>query len=151
MIEFVVGIVGALAAGAIAKVGDIGGRAVLDAYDALRNVMISRLGKSGAVQSVEDDPRSPLTQAALAEALARAGLADDPELNQRAKALVAAMKELTQNDSADLNIGDIYGKVDAVVRDLSASGRIQLGNIRAETGSAFVVGVNAGVDPTKKV
>ena len=91
MIEFLASIVGALAAGALAKAGDIGGRAVADAYDGLRALIVRKLGKGGAVQSVEDEPRSEPAQAALAEALTKAGLAADPELAQHAKALRAAI------------------------------------------------------------
>jgi hypothetical protein len=148
--EILAGIVAALAAGAIAKVGDVGGRVVLDAYEALRTLIISKLGKSGAVQSVEDDPRSSLTRAGLIEALAKADLADDPELNRLAKALVTAIRESSGNDSGDLVIGDIYAEVNTVVHDLSASGKIHIGNIQAKTGSAFVSGIHAGVDSTKK-
>jgi hypothetical protein len=71
MIEFLASIVGALAAGALAKAGDLGGRAVTDAYDALQALIVRKLGKGGAVQSVEDEPRSEPAQATLAEALTR--------------------------------------------------------------------------------
>jgi hypothetical protein len=72
-IQYLGSIVGALAAGALAKTGDIGGRVVTDTYDALRTLIIRKLGKIGAVQSVEDEPRSETARAALAEALTRPG------------------------------------------------------------------------------
>ncbi len=92
MIEFLASIVGALAAGALAKAGDVGGRAAADAYDGLRALIVRKLGKGGAVQSVEDEPRSEPAQAALAEALSKAGLAADPELVQHVEALRAAIE-----------------------------------------------------------
>src|ERR1700739_1719068 len=91
MVEFLAGIIGALAAGALAKAGDVGGRAVTDAYDALRALIVRKLGKGGAVQSVEDEPRSETAQAALAEALSKAGLATDPELAKHAEGLRATL------------------------------------------------------------
>ena len=91
MDEFLAGVIGALSAGALAKAGDIGGRAVTDAYDGLRALIVRKLGKGGAVQSVEDEPRSEAAQAALAEALTKAGLAADQELAQHAEALRAAV------------------------------------------------------------
>src|ERR1700687_3299938 len=87
MAEFLASIIGALAAGALAKAGEVGGRAVVDAYDGLRALIVRKLGKCGAVQSVEDEPRSETAQAALAEALTKGGLAADPELAQHAEVL----------------------------------------------------------------
>lgn len=74
MVAFLAGIIRALAAGALAKARDVGGRAIADAYDALRALIVSKLGKGGAVQSVEDEPCSEASQAAPAEALTKAGL-----------------------------------------------------------------------------
>jgi hypothetical protein len=150
MVEFLAGIIGALAAGALAKAGDVGGRAVTDAYDALRALIVRKLGKGGAVQSVEDEPRSESAQAALAEALTKADLGADPELAQHAEALRAAVAGAAGATGADIEVGDITGKVNVLVNDLVASGRIQLGDIRAETGDATLTNVTAGAAAPKK-
>ena len=84
MIEFLASIVGALTAGALAKAGDVGGRAVADAYDALRALIVHKLGKGGAVQS--DEPRSELAQAALAEAHRLGEIRDRTYENQQHRA-----------------------------------------------------------------
>jgi hypothetical protein len=55
MVEFLASVIGALAAGALSKAGDVGGRAVTDAYNALRALIVRKLGKGGAVQSLEDE------------------------------------------------------------------------------------------------
>jgi hypothetical protein len=68
MVEFLASIIGALAAGAVAKAGETGGRVIADAYDGLKALIVRKLGKGGAVQSVEDEPRSETAQAALIEA-----------------------------------------------------------------------------------
>jgi hypothetical protein len=47
MAEFFASVIGALAAGALARAGDVGGRAVADAYDALRALIVRKLGKGG--------------------------------------------------------------------------------------------------------
>ena len=136
MVEILASIVGALAAGALAKAGEIGGRAAVDAYDGLRALIVRKLGKGGAVQSVEDEPRSETAQAALAEALTKAGLAADAELAQHAEVLRAAVAGGAGAGGADIEVGDIFGKVNVLVNNLVASGRIKLGDIRAETGDA---------------
>jgi predicted ATPase len=107
MVEFLASVIGALAAGALAKAGDIGGRTVTDAYDAMRALVVRKLGKGGAVQSVEDEPRSEAAQAALAEALAKAGLAADPELAQHAEMLREAVAVGAETGGADIEVGNI--------------------------------------------
>src|SRR6185312_4643786 len=132
MVEFLASVIGALAAGALSKAGDIGGRAVIDAYDALRALIVRKLGKGGAVQSVEDEPRSEAAQAALAEALANAGLARDKEIAKQTAELRAALADCSGKSVADIEIGNITAKVNVLVSNLIASGRIKLGNISAD-------------------
>lgn len=150
MIEILASIVGALAAGALAKAGEIGGRAVTDAYDGLRAVTVRKLGKGGAVQSVEDEPRSEPAQAALAEALTKAGLGGDADLEQQADALRTALAGAAAAGGADIEVGNIIAKVNVLVRDLVASGRIKLGDVRAETGDVTVMNLTAGPGVPKK-
>jgi hypothetical protein len=149
MVEFIAGVIGALAAGALAKAGEVGGRAVTDAYDALRGLIVRKLGKGGAVQSVEDEPRSETAQAALAEALTKAGLGADAELAQHAEALRAAVAGAGAS-GADIEVGNITAKVNVLVNNLVASGRIKLGDLRAETGDATLTNLTAGAAPPKK-
>lgn len=149
MIEVIAAIIGALSAGALAKISDIGGHAVADSYDALRSLIVRKLGKGGAVQSVEDEPRSEPAQAALAEALTKAGLADDPELAQRAAALRAELNAAPEMDGADIKVGDIIAGANVLVKNLVASGRIELGNINGK-GDVTLADLTAGVVPPKK-
>jgi hypothetical protein len=150
MVEFLASVIGALAAGALAKAGEVGGRAVTDAYDALRSLIVRKLGKGGAVQSLEDEPRSEAAQATLAEALTKAGLVADPELAQHAETLRAAVASAPAGGGADIEVGDISGKVNVLVNNLVASGRIKLGDIRAETGDATLTNLTAGASASKK-
>jgi len=150
MVEFLATVIGALAAGALAKAGDIGGRAVADAYDGLRALIVRKLGKGGAVQSVEDEPRSEAAQAALADALTKAGLTADHELAQHAEALRVAVASAPGTSGADIEVGDIVAKVNVLVNNLAATGRIKLGDLRAETGDATLTNLTAGVAAPKK-
>jgi hypothetical protein len=139
-----------LAAGAVAKAGDVGGRAAIDAYDALRALIVRNLGKGGAVQVVEDEPRSETAQAALAEALTKPGLGADTELAQHAEALRVALACAAGAGGGDIDVGDITAKANVLVNNLVASGRIKLGDIRAETGDATLTNLTAGVGAPKK-
>jgi hypothetical protein len=127
-----------------------GRSAVSDAYDGLRALIVRKLGKRGAVQSVEDEPRSETAQAALAEALTKAGLSADTELAQQAEALRETISGAAEAGDAGIEVGDITGRVNVLVNNLVASGRIKLGNIRAETGDATLTNVTAGVAASKK-
>jgi len=147
---FLASIIGALAAGALTKDGDVGGRAIADAYDGLRALIVRKLGKGGAVQSVEDEPRSEPAQTALAEALAKAGLAADPELARHAEALRTAIDGAAATSGAAIEVGDIFGKVNVLVSNLVATGRIKLGDIRADTGDATLTNLTAGAASPKK-
>lgn len=144
MVEFLASVIGSLAAGALAKSGEVGGRAVIDAYEGLKALIVRKLGKGGAVQSVEDEPHSEAAQAVLAEALTKADLTADPELKQSADALRAAVSGSAGQGAADIEVGDVIGKVNALVTNLAATGRIKLGNIRADTGDATLSNITAG-------
>ena len=148
--EFLASIIGALSAGALAKAGNIGGRAVTDAYDGLRALIVRKLGKGGAVQSVEDEPRSEAAQAALAEALTKANLAADPELAQHAQALRTSIDAVASLGGATIEVGNIFAKVNVLVSNLVATGRVKLGNIRADTGDVTLTHLTAGAAEPKK-
>jgi hypothetical protein len=143
-------IISALVSGAVAKAADVGGKAIVDAYDGLKALIVRKLGKGGAVQSVEDEPRSESAQAALAEALTKAGVAADPELAQHAEALRATVDGAAGTGDAAIEVGDISGKVNVLVNNLVATGRIKLGDIRAETGDATLTNLTAGAGSSKK-
>jgi hypothetical protein len=144
-------IIGALVAGAVAKASDVGGKVLADAYDGLKSLIVSKLGKGGAVQSVEDEPDSESAQATLAQAMAKAGVGNDPDLAGKAKELEDQLATVTAAGAgADIDVGNIRGKVHAVVQDLVATGRIELGDITAETGDARLTGLRAGFSPSKK-
>ena len=154
MESVLVSIVGALVAGAVAKAGEVGGKAIGDAYDALKSLVVRKLGKGGAVQSVEDEPKSEAAQAALAEAIAKAGLVTDAELAAKAKELEEKLTAATANakgDASNIDVGNIRGKVNAVVERLVASGHIKIGDVTAEAGDARVSDLTAGGASQKKV
>jgi hypothetical protein len=143
-------IVAALVAGAVAKAKDVGSEALADAYDGLKALIIRKLGKSGAVQSVEDEPESESAQATLAEALAKKELQSDADLKALAERLeraIADAKAAAVPGAGDIEIATVRGAVNTTVNKLVATGRIKLGAVVAETGDATVSDLSAGVDP----
>jgi hypothetical protein len=145
-------ILSAVLAGAAAKSKDLASQAVLDAYNSLKSLLIRKLGKSGAIQSVEDEPDSEPASAALAEALAKQGLAKDSELATLAeemKQALAEAKAAAVPGAADIDIEMVRGRMSATVERLVASGRIRLGPVVAEQGDATVRDLSAGPDAKK--
>lgn len=140
-------ILGALAAGAMAKAKDVASQAVTEAYEGLKTLIIRKLGKGGAVQSVEDEPESDSAHATLAEALAKKALQSDTELEDKARQLdkaIAEAKAAGVPGAGDIEIGTVRGRVNATVKNLVATGRIKLDSVIAETGDATVDNLYAG-------
>jgi hypothetical protein len=145
-------IISALIAGAMAKAKDVASKAVSDSYDALKALLIRKLGKSGAVQSVEDEPDSEPAGATLTEALSNKGLAEDAELAKLAESVKQALTEAKATavpGAADIEIEKVQGRMNATVERLVASGRIRLGPVIAEGGDAAVRDLTAGTGEKK--
>jgi len=70
---------------------------------------------------------------------------------QLAQALTEALKTIDTKklESANIKIGDIEGYRDAIVRGLTATGNVTVGNVKAQTRDAVVEQIHAG-DPTPK-
>jgi hypothetical protein len=142
-------VVTALVAGAAAKAKDVASEAVADAYAGLKAVVVRKLGKVGAVQSVEDDPDSEPARAALAEALAKREVAGDRQLEILAGRIVQALAETraqTRAGMGDIEVETIRGAVNVVVENLVATGRISLGPIISQAGDLRLSGLSAGTD-----
>jgi hypothetical protein len=149
MEPILVTIVSALVAGAIAKTKDVGSQAVMDAYEGLKGLVVRKLGKGGAVQSVEDTPDSESARSALIEALAKKDLQSDSELKDFAERLERAITEAKAaavSGTGDIEIEAVRGGVNAIVNNLHATGRIKLGPVVAEKGNAEVSNLRAGAD-----
>jgi hypothetical protein len=141
-------IIAALVAGATAQAGKVASQAVADAYTGLKDLIIRKLGgKSGAVQSVQDEPEAEEAQAHLARTLANNGLQNDTELKDLAERLelaIAEAKAAGVQGAANIDVKGVRGKVNATVERLQAAGSINLGEIVAESGNATLRDLKAG-------
>ena len=89
-------VTGAIVAALTAGIVELGKGMFTDAYKALKTALKRKCGAESAavkaVESVEEKPTSEARQAVLAEEVAEAGLAQDPELTQLAQALLEALQ-----------------------------------------------------------
>jgi len=98
--------VAAVLGGAAALAGKIASKAVEDAYNALKGLLVRKLGeRSEAVEAVaklETKPDSEGRKATVAEELAAAKVAEDPTLLAAARRLQAALDQLPAESLAQV-------------------------------------------------
>jgi disulfide oxidoreductase YuzD len=144
------GIVAAVVAGATAKAQDLGSDLVKDTYEGLKALIVRKLkGKTGAVQSVEDEPESEPAQANLAIAISKTDAIEDPQVKQLAERLrqaLAAQDGDHGQGAGDIDISSITAGIDANIRGLIARGSIRIRDIKAE-GTVNVIGVATVAPP----
>ncbi|MEO9778931.1 MAG: hypothetical protein ABJH07_00805 [Sedimentitalea sp.] len=115
------GLVAALSAGAIAAGKDLGGTVVKDAYTALKTFISDRYKKAGAaVEALEEDPESDLEQQVLEKRLIKDNAAQDTDLADLTKTLLAALTDMKDDPQAQALFD--FGK-------LEAAGSLELDNI----------------------
>ena len=92
--QIVAAVLGAVAASA----GKVASKAVEDAYGALKGLLVRKLGEKAeaveALAKLEAKPDSDGRKATVAEELAGAKVADDPDLLDAARRLQAALDQL---------------------------------------------------------
>jgi hypothetical protein len=144
-------VITSLAAGALAKAKNVSIAAVTGAYDGLKKAVIEELGgKKGAIEALEEEPDSDAALKMLTEQLSKRTIANGQQLEDLASRLKAAIETAQQKGEpglADIKFGDVRGKVNATVSDLKASGSITFGSVIADTGTATVTGLTAGLQP----
>jgi hypothetical protein len=137
MEAFVVSLVSALAAGAIAAAKDTATQAVKDAYAGVRNYITDRY-TTVQLSGLEEDPQSKGQQLVLREKLERANVEDDSTLPKLAAGLVDALKTQAPDvaRAGGVNLDDIRAGIDVQIRRI-AQGTVAR-NIEARTGSVTI-------------
>jgi hypothetical protein len=130
----------------VEKLIEIGAKAVSHGrYVAFQMAEVAVSRRMFAGIFVADRPIEDTTRAT------KAGIAADPELAQHAAALRSAVANAgADKGGADIEVGSIIGKVNVLVDNLVANGRIKLGDLRAETGDATLTNLTAGATAPKK-
>ncbi len=97
-----ISIVAALAAGVGGGVAEVGKKVIVDAYTALTTALKKKHGVDSeladAVEKLEKKPDSPSRQGMVAEEVATAKAADDPQLQKLAQELIQALKSTPEGE-----------------------------------------------------
>jgi hypothetical protein len=137
MEPFIVSVVSALAAGAIAAAKDTATQAVKDAYAGVRKYIADRYA-TVQLSGLEQDPQSKGQQLVVQEKLERANVEDDPTLPQLAAALVEALKSQAPDAAraVGVNLEDIRAGIDVQIRRIAQGTVVK--SIEARTGSVTI-------------
>lgn len=97
-------ITGAIVAAAAAGVTELGKKAIVDAYNALKAKIKTKFGDESkiaqAVEAVEDEPEFEPNQTALAGRIEQANAAEDEELENLAQTLLEALRATSAGQKA---------------------------------------------------
>lgn len=109
--------------GMTAAASEVGGAAVKDAYGALKRLIADRYNRGGGIAALEEDPTSETQRRALAEGLAKTGLAKDAEVLTKAKELSQALAETPREalTRAGVHIGELDA-INARFADIEVTG-----------------------------
>jgi hypothetical protein len=139
-------IVTALATGAAAGLKPTAEKAIKDAYEGLKALIVKRYERTkAAVPVLEHNPASEAGKAVLRESLAEEGATEDEELLRQAQAMLQAIRlhDASAAEAAGVLIEDIEAGASVNVRDIISEGSFTARKIRAEQ-DVTIEGVRAG-------
>jgi hypothetical protein len=139
-------IVTALATGAAAGLKPTAEKAIKDAYEGLKALIVRRYERTNAaVPVLEHNPASDAGKAVLQEALAEEGAAEDETLLRQAQAVLQAvhLHDASAAAAAGVLIEDIEAGASVNVRDIVSDGSFTARKIRARE-DVTIEGVRAG-------
>ncbi|MBF6215064.1 hypothetical protein IU487_29100 [Nocardia puris] len=135
-------VVSAIAAGAVAGVGDTATQVVKDTYAGLKR-LLSRKYADVDVSAVEKKPDSQSKKDSLAEDLDDAGAAGDPELGLAAAAVLQAVRDHAPQAVVGLNIDNLIAEA-LKVTDIESAGDGVIVRNSTITGTAEFTRIRAG-------
>ncbi len=126
-------ITGAIVAAATAGVTELGKKAVVDAYNALKVKIQAKFGGESkiakAVEAVEDEPEFEPNQTALAGRVEQVDAAEDKELQELAQTLLEALQDTSAGQAAvsKYNIQATDSEIGVIGDDAKIEGGIHFG------------------------
>jgi hypothetical protein len=97
-------IVAAIAGGAAVALKDVANKAVSDAYQGIKTLVIDRYKRKGSIEALEEDPESSTAQNLLTEALEKTGADQDEEVIELAQQLSEALSQIPKEEAERYSI-----------------------------------------------
>jgi hypothetical protein len=143
-------VLGAITAAAAVMANGIAGKAVSDAYDALKGAIATHFRRKSAIDAFEEAPDSPSARQGLEGALKETGAADNRDIQKFTAILQAALEALgpSKLERANIKIEDLIAGRNLLLKNLNASGDITIKS-GVSKGDVVIQNVNAGVQPSK--
>lgn len=97
-------IVAAIAGGSAVALKDVTNKAVSDAYQGIKTLVIDRYKRKGSIEALEEDPESSTAQNLLTEALEKTGADQDEEVIELAQQLSEALSQIPKEEAERYSI-----------------------------------------------
>jgi len=148
MDPFIVSLVGALAAGAVAAAKHTATQAITDAYAGIRQYIKDRYA-TVQLEGLDKEPKSKGQQLVVQEKLKEAGVANDPDLPKLLARFVEALKSQAPDagKTVGVDLENIRAAIDVQIRRVGGEGPVKIKDIGAGSGSVIVEDVG---HPKKK-
>jgi hypothetical protein len=138
MESFIVSLVGALAAGAIAVAKDTASQAIKDAYAGIRQYIKDRYA-AVRLDELEEEPQSKGQQLVAKERLEKAGVETDPNLPKLAAQLVETLKSQAPDTGkvVGVDLEHIHAAIDVQIKRVGG-GPVIMKDLEAGKGSIVI-------------
>ncbi|MGW4368037.1 hypothetical protein ACWEKT_20580 [Nocardia takedensis] len=136
-------VVSAIAAGAVAGVGDTAAQAIKDAYAGLKSLLSSKYGDVD-ISALERRPDSDVKKGSVAEDLEDAGAAGDTELGSAAAAVLEAVRQYAPQAVVGVDVSGLVSAALTISGVDSAGDGVRVSDSRIE-GATEIRGVRAGL------
>jgi hypothetical protein len=139
MDPFIVSLVGALAAGAVAAAKDTATKAIKDAYSGIRQYIKDRYA-AVQLEGLDKEPDSKGQQLVVQEKLEKAGADKDPELPKLLKEFVEALRSGAPDagKTVGVDLENIQAAIDVQIRRVGGEGPVKIKDIGAGSGSVII-------------
>jgi hypothetical protein len=133
-------IVAAIAGGAAVALKDVANKAVTDAYQGIKTVIIARYKCETSIKALEEKPKSSTAQKLLAEGLEETKAVEDNEVIELAKKLSEALSQIPKEKAEDYAIDiERFKAANATFKDIQTSGKYALRINDTEVRESFVI------------
>ena len=133
-------IVAAIAGGAALALKDVANKAVSDAYQGIKKLVIDRYKRKASIEALEEDPESSTAQKLLAEGLEKTKAVEDNEVIELAKKLSEALSQIPKEKADDYAIDiERFKAANATFKDIQTSGKYALRIKDTEVRESFVI------------